>query len=291
MPLPYNLDFSADDRVLASGNSTGSISTWDAKTGNLLSSFNHSYSVVIALCFSPTKEGLLAYAAEDRTIRLYDFVTGREVRCFGGQPHIVQSLAFSLDGRFLASGDRHSGIRLWDTTWLSMRATIALDNLGRVVTHLQFGATEKNTLLCWTENGRLWVRDARDLKPIKEYAPTGVVNLLCAISPTGRQLAVVTRTGNLGVWDIAEEKEIELAAHGAGLPSFRRLSFSRGEEMVASAGEDMTVRLWDVRNRREAISLPAAPDEPICLAFNHSSSKLAVGLTNGTILLYDFLSP
>jgi WD40 repeat protein len=176
-------------------------------------------------------------------------------------------------------------------TSLSMRAAVALENVGRVVTHLQFGATEKNTLLCWTENGRLWVRDARDLKPIKEYAPAGVVNLLCAISPTGRQLAVVTRTGNLGLRDIAEEKEIELAAHGAGLPSFRRLSFSRGEEMVASAGEDMTVRLWDVRNRREPISLPTAPDEPICLAFNHSSSKLAVGLTNGTILLYDFLSP
>jgi hypothetical protein len=48
----------------------------------------------------------------------------------------------------------------------------------------------------------------------------------------------------------------------------------------------MTVKLWDVKKRREAIWLSTEPELPMWLAFDRSNPRLAVGLTNGKVFVY-----
>src|SRR5262249_51515247 len=58
----------------------------------------------------------LATAGTDRTVRLWDAVTGQEVRTLRGHGDQVLGVAYSPDGRRLASASNDQTVRLWDVT-------------------------------------------------------------------------------------------------------------------------------------------------------------------------------
>lgn len=69
---------------------------------------------VVALAFSPD-ERLLVSGSYDKTVRIWDTETGRDV--FGaleGHTGMVGAVAFSQHGRQVASGSHDSTIRVWD---------------------------------------------------------------------------------------------------------------------------------------------------------------------------------
>ena len=57
---------------------------------------------------------ILASGSSDKTIKLWDVATGREIRTLSGHTHWVNSVAFSPDGKILASGSWDGRILLWD---------------------------------------------------------------------------------------------------------------------------------------------------------------------------------
>jgi WD40 repeat protein len=68
---------------------------------------------VFAAVFSPDGQTLFT-AGDDREVREWDLVDGRERRRFRGHRIGVTALAVSPDGQMLASGDRYGALRLWD---------------------------------------------------------------------------------------------------------------------------------------------------------------------------------
>src|SRR5712692_9036299 len=71
--------------------------------------------------FSPDGR-MLAPGRADKTIKLSDAVSGRELRTLAGHPQGVNSVAFSPDGRTLASGSWDITITLWDVaSWRELR--------------------------------------------------------------------------------------------------------------------------------------------------------------------------
>jgi WD40 repeat protein len=89
---------------------------WDATTGRELHRLvGHDNRAVTALALSPGNR-LLASAAEDGTVRLWDTTTGKEVLCRKNGQDRVSCLLFSGDGKQLLSGGDDGTVLVWDVT-------------------------------------------------------------------------------------------------------------------------------------------------------------------------------
>jgi WD40 repeat protein len=110
------LAFSPDGHrlVLSSGlfGESSEAQVWDAATGRTLFLRGHTGNVQ-GVTFSPDGTRI-ATASDDRTVKLWDAVTGQEVFTLRGHTAGVFRVAFSPDGHRLASGGIDWTARVWD---------------------------------------------------------------------------------------------------------------------------------------------------------------------------------
>ena len=72
----------------------------------------HSSSIT-SVAFSPN-QNIIASGSYDKTIRLWDAVSGAYLKTLEGHLEPVQSVVFSPDGTYIASGSDDKTIRLWN---------------------------------------------------------------------------------------------------------------------------------------------------------------------------------
>jgi WD40 repeat protein len=130
-PRVHSVAFSPDGKMLASG--IGSfVRVWDVATGKAITTLRgHEGLVVInSVAFSPDSKTLASGSGpssfmdsgEEKCIRLWDLSTGKEVGAWGGHPDGTHSLAFSPDGKTLASGG-DKDVLIWRTAAAKRRGT------------------------------------------------------------------------------------------------------------------------------------------------------------------------
>src|SRR2546421_642469 len=74
---------------------------------------------------------LLASGSTDKTVKLWDAETGKELRSLAGHSARVMSVAFSPDGKRLASAGHDGTVRIWDAA--SGEETLALTSSARML--------------------------------------------------------------------------------------------------------------------------------------------------------------
>ncbi|MGC3947461.1 MAG: hypothetical protein QM762_23590 [Chryseolinea sp.] len=83
---------------------------------------------VVAVAVSPDSNYLVT-GSRDKSAKLWEYSTGREVRSFLGHEATVRAAAFTPDGKFLLTGSNDNTVRLWNIADGSVRVQISMPEI------------------------------------------------------------------------------------------------------------------------------------------------------------------
>ncbi|MDR1174304.1 MAG: caspase family protein [Treponema sp.] len=176
---------------------TGNIRIWEpglAGNGKIIRSFarDDTYSVT----YSP--DGNRIVSGHDSDIKIWNPETGREQRILRGHTNRITTVAFSRDGKYLASGSRDTTIRIWDPE--SGKELLGIsDNTGRVFS-VAFSPDGKR-LVAGSYDGSVYLYDITD--PERGSAKNRRIVQLVLFS--GSDSAIASATRDIAVEEIAEK--------------------------------------------------------------------------------------
>jgi eukaryotic-like serine/threonine-protein kinase len=186
----------------------------------LLTCKGHTYWVNQVVFSTDGKQS--ASAGRDRSVRVWDAPTAKEIKTFKDLPRPVRSVAFVPDGRVAATAGK------WD-----------------------------KKKKAW--EGEILIFDLKSAEPASLKGHSDEIESL-AVSGDGKKLASAGDDHTALLWDLAAGKVLHtLKGHTDAILS---VTFSKNGTRVATASKDKTVKIWDVTSGKDLLTLKNPPPVP-----------------------------
>jgi WD40 repeat protein len=308
-----SLAFSQHGEWLASAGADATVKLWHVASRRLEATFFGHLGKVLAVAVAPDASALVS-GGDDGTVKFWDVATRRATATRWGHPRnrepddvgdptrLVRSVAFSPDGRLIASGG-YQVVRIWSTD-ADEKATLTVP--GGDISALAF--TPDSATLAIGNERSICLRDVDTLlerctpqvvdAPLNglSFSPDGAW-LAAAVGPDGLVFSRTIRPSP------TEEPENKRRSRISDAPSYdlgnsRRLfghdglvtgvTFAPNGQLIATSGADGTLRLWEPRG---GIVDQGGPDFVLrdvpptaAVAYSPDSRCLAAGSADSIVL-------
>jgi tRNA A-37 threonylcarbamoyl transferase component Bud32 len=246
-------------------------------------------AAVTRVAFSPDGRRALS-CSTDKTIRLWDVATGKEVRRLTGHQDRVDCVRFTRDGRRAVSGSWDYTVRLWDLeTGKELKRLHTGWNIAGHITDLALFPGERRCLVCAVDHSKLLIWDLEADTVERAIAHHDYSVSAAALSPDGRRVVFGNgdTAGPVRVWDVDGDREERRFTGPGGPVAAVAFSPDRGGQRVLVGSHDRTVRLWEVGNGRELRRFPGHTAEVNCVAFSPDGRRILSGSADRTVRLWD----
>ncbi|HRW09654.1 MAG TPA: WD40 repeat domain-containing protein, partial [Caldilineaceae bacterium] len=263
---PLCFAFRPDGTQLAIGTEECPVYLWDVAQERLSPPLNGHMVPVIEVAFSPDGQ-LLASSSRDGTVRLWDVATGQPLDRLQGHLGAVWAMCISADGETLVSGGGDGVIRQWELKSAGQRRILRtfrgdLREIKGIALSTPEGDSDALYLAAGSKNGRchLWqLETQRDQSGDLQSA----ANLDSE------------RIGNLDVLYMQS-----LRGHAGSINS---VALRPHSTQLATAGDDHTVRIWNLARKECVAILREHAADVRTLAYSSQGNLLASAAGDGII--------
>ena len=246
------------------------------------------------------------YTRASKAVFALAFLLVSTVLCYGndlittleGHADVVLSVAYSPDGKTLASGSEDNTIKLWDVATERIRILATLKGHTSSVTSVVYSPDGK-TFASGYEDGVVKVWDVAKRKNIATPEGHKDAVLSIAYSPDGETLASSSRDRTIKLWDVATGSNIT-TLYGNTFDEFAAIAYSPdGEKLASGAGFIFqgqykgkgTIKLWDVWTGQNIDTLEGGEHHHTgrvtSIAYSPDGKTLASGSSDNTIKLWN----
>ena len=314
-----NAFFSPDgSRILTVSYGEG-VRIWDAATGKETVFLGGVWFAR----FCPDGTRIVAIRSLEKSPRILEAATGKEIATLFGHDGDVTSAAFDSDGLRIVTTSADKTARIWDGAgnalavfWHEsvvssaafspddMRVVTTFDNtariwdaewptIGRQIAIL-FGHEDTVTSAAFSSDGTRIVtsssdRTARiwDATAAKEIevrqGQQGIVDC-AAFSPDGKHIVTAVQ-GTVCIWDAATGEEIMV------MPGNRRAvhsaAYSSDGKRIVTASDDNTGRIWDVATGRQIAVLSGHQGAVVSASFNRDGTRIVTASQDNTARIWN----
>jgi len=261
----HSLSFTPDGKTLVAVGGDparfGEVQIWDVEARRQKHSVVVGNDTLFGGALSPDGK-LLACGSPDKSIRIFDVATGKEIRRMDHHEDWVMGTVWGVDGKRLVSvgRDRAAKVSEVSTGRFIENVNLLRDSLTAVARHpkrdwIAIGGAERIPYLYRMDRPRA-MRFADDSTLIRKFEKQDGPILAMAVSPDGTRVAVAGEIGPVRIYD-AETGDLKASCTGHEGGAYA-VEFSPDGTLLAVGGYDGTMRLYEAGGKL-ARAFVAAP--------------------------------
>jgi len=281
IPDIFRTIISPDGSLMAMGYDDGSIKIFNIST-MLAEAFKGKSSDFLAveevhnfcchsdkvndLAFRPDG-AILATASDDRTVKLWDVATGKELQTITGFPSGVEAVILNPNGAYAAARNI-IGIIIFDLTQTPAREVVVIDARPGIE-DFKFSPDGKQ-IAVGLSSGMAAVFDSQTGEKIFSARPQFGEVWSVAYSPDGTVFATAGGSDSISLWDA----KTGIFSHSlkASSGTVGAVAFSPNGQEIAGTGLDQTTKIWNVTLGEEIATLTGHSDYIMDASFHSNCS-------------------
>jgi WD40 repeat protein/transcriptional regulator with XRE-family HTH domain len=245
--------------------------------------FTQTLGSLLSAVFSP--DGQLLVTGIDNEVYVWQIAESRLVLTCKGHTAWVQSLAFSPDGRLIASGSHDHTVRVWDVETGQCIKTLRQHTSG---IHAIAFSPDGKTLASGSDDYTigLWKVETWECVQCLQGHTDRVV--FVAFTPDGQVLVSGSYDRTIKVWDTSTGQCLRVLE--TSIRWALSVSLSPDGQTLATAGDDAVVKLWDLATGNCVGTLTNSTSPVWAVAFSPDGQQLATGSEDGVVKIWDVLT-
>lgn len=277
--------FSPNGQFIITSSNDKTVCIWDAISGELLGKYFNDAILGVNRAVMSHSDKSFAFVSCN-TIQIGDISSMRIVRKIDASDFEVLYISYSPDGKTLVSCDRDNKIKTWDVETGRLKETYE----GHTMIPYSANFNQDGSMIVsssWDRTIRLW--DCSD-NIIIETGRNSVLANDTVLSPGGKRLMIVRINNEIEIISIDSKQSLVVFKDHSDYISSKVFSPDGG--MIASASNDLTIKIWNsftgkvirsIKLAHKPQSVVFSPDSK-CVLFSEYESIQIVDIFTGLVV-------